>query len=114
MTTIPTNGNRNTVHKRKREGGRTAAYFSPELKEWLAQHAVEQGRSLSGMVDTICTEYAQKNGYEPTPEPEFTLEAVEATPPSKVNIDANQINELGQALAATLSQFINGAKCLHF
>jgi hypothetical protein len=113
MTRIPTNGNSNTVHNRKRDGGRAAVYFSPDMKSWLAQHAVEKGRSLSGMVDHICTEYAKENGYE-APVEELAAELVDSTPQVKANMDADQINQLGQALAATLTQFINGAKCLTF
>lgn len=115
MTKIPTNGNGNSVHNRKRDGGRAVVYFGPDMKDWLAQHAKDNGRSLSGMVDHICTEYAKDKGYQ-EPAPMLELKPVEPTPQDKPNLDTNQINQLGQLLgqqlATTLTEIFNGVKCL--
>ncbi len=119
----------NSVYNSKRNGGRCTVYFEPDLKNWLKLQATEDGRSLSSMVDKICIEYAKEHGYEEVSpqaelvvpqEPTSQMELTSQEPTLQTNpLDINQINkmaqEIGQHLATSLVQIINGAtKCLMF
>ena len=98
---------------------RATVYFEPELKDWLKIHASKDGRSLSSMVDVICTTYAKEHGYEEkveaalqvelTPQTELTPQIAVLTP------EVNPQNPTLTHLLSALSIYLEGAtKCLAF
>ena len=109
----------NSVYNSKRNGGRATVYFEPELKEWLKLHAIEDGRSLSAMVDKICVKYAEENGYEAEVSLQIELApVVEVIPQTEiaplkstlqVNLNNNpSLNNLLKALSSFLEDATRG------